>query len=91
MNLNREQDLIDFYRYPRIGDEDWRYVWATARVRVLETLMLTRSTLLNMADAGDFASAVELLSGTEYAMTSRQQSPGAVEQMLLERRSAVRA
>jgi len=90
MDLNREQGVIDFYRYPPIGDEDWRYVWATAQVRVLETSMLSRSVFLNMADALDFASAVELLSGTEYAMTSGAQSPGAVEEMLLERRSAVR-
>jgi len=90
MNLNREQDLIDFYQYPPIGAEDWRYIWATAQVRVLETGMLTRSTLLNMADATDFAAAVELLGGSEYAMTPAPQSLGAVENMLLERRSAVR-
>jgi V/A-type H+-transporting ATPase subunit C len=90
MDLNREQGVIDFYRYPSIGDEDWRYVWATAQVRVLETGMLTRSVLLNMADSPDFSSAVELLSGTEYAMTSGSQSPAAVEKMLLARRSAVR-
>lgn len=90
MDLNREQGIIDFYRYPSVGDEDWRYIWATAQVRVLETQMLSRSTMVNMAEAADFASAVELLSGTEYAMTSAAQSPGAMEQMLLERRSAVR-
>ncbi len=90
MKLNQEQGLIDFYRYPPIGAEDWHYIWATAQVRVLETGMLTRSTLLNMADAADFAAAVELLSGTEYAMTSGPQSLVPVEQMLLERRSAVR-
>ncbi len=45
---------------------------------------------MNMSDAEDFASAVELLSGTEYAMTSPPQGPGAVEKMLLARRSAVR-
>jgi len=90
MKLNQEQGLIDFYQYPPIGDEDWRYVWAAAKVRVLETGMLTRSTLLNMSDATDFASAVELLVGSEYAMTSGLQSLGAVENMLLERRSAVR-
>jgi len=90
VDLNREQSVIDFYRYPPIGGEDWRYIWATAQVRVLETLMLARSVLLNMADAPDFASAVELLGGSEYAMTSGPPSPGAVEQILLERRSAVR-
>jgi len=90
MKLNQEQGLIDFYRYPPIGAEDWRYIWATAQVRVLETGMLTRSTLLNMADAPDFAAAVELLGSTEYAMTSGPQSLAQTEKMLLERRSAVR-
>lgn len=90
MKLNQEQGLIDFYQYPPIGAEDWRYIWATAQVRVLETLMLTRSTLLNMADAADFAAAVELLGGTEYAMGGRGPGLAQIEQMLLERRAAVR-
>lgn len=90
MKLNQEQGLIDFYRYPLIGAEDWRYIWATAQVRVLETGMLTKGTLLNMADAPDFAGAVELLGSTEYAMTGRQPSLAQTEQMLLERRAAVR-
>ena len=90
MDLSREQGVIDFYQYPPIGAEDWRYIWATAQVRVLETGMLTKSTLLNMTDAADFAAAVELLGGTEYAMTSGPQSLAEVEKMLLERRSAIR-
>jgi len=90
MKLNQEQGLIDFYRYPPIGAEDWRYIWATAQVRVLETGMLTRSTLLNMADAADFAGAVELLGSTEYAMGGRGPGLAQIEQMLLERRAAVR-
>jgi len=90
MDLNREQGVIDFYRYPPIGQEDWRYIWATAQVRVLETGMLTKSTLLNMTDSADFAAAVELLGGSEYAMTSGPQSLAEVEKMLLERRAAVR-
>ena len=90
MKLNQEQGLIDFYRYPAIGAEDWRYVWATAQVRVLETLMLTRSTLLSMADAPDLGGAVELLGSTEYAIGGRGQGLAQIEQMLLERRVAVR-
>ena len=90
MDLAEEQGLIDFYRYPPVGAEDWRYIWATAQVRVLETWMLTRSVLLNMADAPDFAAAVELLSGTEYAMTGQSQILAQTEKMLLERRAAVR-
>ncbi len=90
MKLNQEQGLIDFYRYPAIGAEDWRYVWATAQVRVLETLMLTRGTLLNMADAPDLGGAVELLGSTEYALTGRGSGLAQIEEMLLGRRGAVR-
>ncbi|MHC4216336.1 MAG: V-type ATPase subunit [Planctomycetota bacterium] len=90
MKLNQEQGLIDFYRYPAIGPEDWRYVWATAQVRVLETLMLTRSTLLSMADASDLGGAVELLGSTEYAMGGRSPGLAQIEEVLLGRRGAVR-
>jgi len=90
MNLNREQGLIDFYRYPPVGAEDWRYIWATAKVRVLETWMLSRGVLLDMADARSFAEAVELLSSSEYAMSGRVQRFAEVEEMLLARRQAVR-
>jgi V/A-type H+-transporting ATPase subunit C len=90
MKLNQEQGLIDFYRYPAIGAEDWRYVWATAQVRVLETLMLTRSTLLSMADASDLGGAVELLGSTEYAMGGRVPGLAQIEEVLLGRRAAVR-
>ena len=90
MKLNQEQGLIDFYRYPPVGAEDWRYIWATAKVRVLETTMLPRGTLLDMADARSFAEAVELLSSSEYVMSGRVQRFAEAEEMLLERRQAVR-
>jgi V/A-type H+-transporting ATPase subunit C len=90
MDLAEEQDLIDFYQYPPVGAEDWRYIWATAKVRVLESMMLPRGTLLDMADARSFAEAVELLSNSEYAMSGRVQRFAEVEEMLLERRQAVR-
>ena len=86
-----EEDLtgIDFFRYPPIGEENWDYIYATAQVRALEPLMLPRGVFVEMANAESFAAAVELLSGTEYAIDAGADS-AAVEAMLLERRSAVR-
>ncbi len=87
-----EQDLtgIDFYQYPPIGEENWEYAYAAAQVRVLETLMLLRGVFVDMANAESFAAAVELLGSTEYAIDGGADSE-AIEAMLLERRSAVRA
>ena len=38
-----EEGIIDFYTYPPIGGDDWRYTFETAQVRVLETRMLSQS------------------------------------------------
>jgi len=86
-----EEDLtgIDFFRYPPIGEENWEYIYATAQVRALEPLMLSRGVFVEMANAETFAAAAELLAGTEYAIDANADS-AAVEAMLLERRSAVR-
>ncbi len=51
MNEVNEQAVIDFYRYPPLGAEDWRYAFATARVRVLESMMLTHGVLVDIAPA----------------------------------------
>ncbi len=91
MSLRRQElQGIDFYRYPPLGPEDWRYIYATAQVRVLATQMLTRNLCLDIANAESFESAADLLSGTEYAIEGSSDS-AALEAMLLERRSAVRA
>ncbi len=85
-----EQAVIDFYRYPPLGAEDWRYAFATARVRVLESMMLTRGTLVDIANAATFEEAMELLNGSDYAMTGVT-SFDEVESMLLVRRSEARS
>ncbi|MHC4374260.1 MAG: hypothetical protein ACYSTO_08805 [Planctomycetota bacterium] len=36
--LNNE---VNFYRYPPVGPEDWRYAYPTAKVRVLELAMIS--------------------------------------------------
>lgn len=87
----QEQAVIDFYRYPPVGDEDWGYTFATAMVRVLETTMLSRTALLDMANAENFSAAAEALSGSEYAISGAGKNFVEIEKMLLERRSAVRA
>jgi V/A-type H+-transporting ATPase subunit C len=87
--MNAEPVLIDFYRYPPIGAEDWRYAFATARVRVLETLMPDRAMLADAANADGFESAAEILSGTDYAVGAKA-SLQEIEEMLLDRRRQAR-
>jgi V/A-type H+-transporting ATPase subunit C len=80
---------IDFYRYPPIGPEDWRYAYPAAKVRVLELSMIPRGTFVDMANAGSFTAAVELLAGTEYAIDPKAASDE-IEQMLMARRTESR-
>lgn len=87
--MNTEPVAIDFYRYPPIGADDWQYAYATAKVRALETVMLSRTTLSEIAHAERFEAAAEVLSGTEYAV-GPQASAGEIEEMLLARRREVR-
>jgi V/A-type H+-transporting ATPase subunit C len=63
------QPVINFHRYPSIGEEDWRYAYSAAHVRSLEVNMLGRSVLTDMANAPDYKEALDMLSSTEYALT----------------------
>ena len=90
MNEANEQAVIDFYCYPPLGNEDWRYAFATARVRVLESMMLTPGVLVDIASAATFEDAMDLLNGSDYAMGGVA-SFDEVESMLLARRSEVRS
>jgi len=85
-----EESIIDFYMYPPIGDDDWRYVFETAQVRVLETRMLSAAVLLDMANAENFEQAVDLLAAREYALPHGSKNFAEVENVLQLRRSAVR-
>lgn len=78
-----------FYQYPPLGPEDWRYAYQTAKVRVLDMAMVPRATFVDMANAGSFADAAELLAGTDYTVDANATSK-AIEAMLLSRRSEVR-
>jgi len=90
MKPTEQLSAVDFYRYPPIGAEDWRYAYATAEVRVLETMMPSRTAFVDMANAETFQAALELLGGTEYAQAQSADGFAQIEQMLLEKRFAVR-
>jgi V/A-type H+-transporting ATPase subunit C len=85
-----EQAILDFYTYPPIGGDDWRYTYETAQVRTLEMQMLTRATLQDMANASGLQQAIELLSGTEYVLPAGGRNFAEVQDVLLQRRTAVR-
>ncbi len=84
-----EKTILDFYTYPSVGGDDWRYAFQTAQVRALETQMLTRATLMDMANASEFSSAAASLSATEYAV-GQGAGGSEVEAMLQQRRAAAR-
>ncbi len=85
-----EKSILDFYTYPPIGSDDWRYTFQTAQVRCLEAQMLTRATLLDMANAENFEQAADLLTATEYALPHGSKNFAEVENILQLRRSEVR-
>jgi len=85
-----EQTVLDFYTYPPVGGDDWRYTFETAQVRALEMQMLSPAALLDMANAENFDQAADLLSATEYALPQTGQGFVEMENILLARRTAVR-
>jgi V/A-type H+-transporting ATPase subunit C len=89
VKFGTEQPVIDFLRYPAIGDEDGRYNFGAARVRAMETRLLGRNILIEMAQADDFGKACEILASSSYNEISQKKSPAAVEGVLEEKRLAV--
>jgi len=85
-----KQPVIDFYTYPSVGADDWRYVYQTALVRVYEMQMLSRATLLDMANAESFRQAADLLASSEYALPKGGRNFAEVEDTLQLRRTAMR-
>lgn len=85
-----EQAILDFSVYPPIDGDDWRYAFETARIRAMETKMLSKATLLDMANAASFEQAADLLTGTEYALGATGKNSAEMEAILREQRSAVR-
>lgn len=89
-----KQPVIDFYTYPPVGGDDWRYIYQTAQVRVLEMQMLSPATFLDMANAESFEAAADSLAASEYALPQglarSRQALAEMENILRLRRSAVR-
>ena len=90
MDEAAEQIILDFYRYPPVGDDDWRYLSQTAQVRMLEMQLLSKTVLLNMAEAENFEAAAEFLAASEYALTRGGKGLAEVENILRAQRAAVR-
>ncbi len=85
-----EQTFNDYYLYPPVGDDDWAYGFATGLVRALETRMLTKGAIADMANAENFEAAVEMLGGSEYSLERGGKNFAEIEQMLLSNRASVR-
>jgi len=85
-----EQPILDFYTYPPIGGDDWRYTFATARVRVLESQMLSPAALSDMANAENFEQAADSLAAGEYAIPKGERAFTDIENILQRRRSQAR-
>jgi len=90
MAVIEEQPVVDFYCYPPVGDEDWQYGYATARARVLESMMINRGILVDMANADTFDSAIDMLGGSEYSISSGAKSFAEIGEMLLAIRTDAR-
>ena len=92
MTETAEQSILDFYTYPPVGGDDWRYAFETARVRALETQMLSQATFLDMANTENFEQASSLLEASVYAhaLPHGSRDLGEIEDILRHRRSAVR-
>ena len=87
---DKPQATVDFYTYPPVGGDDWRYMYQTAQVRALQMQMLTRPTLLDMANAESFEAAADLLNSTEYALPRTANRFAELENVLRARRSELR-
>jgi V/A-type H+-transporting ATPase subunit C len=90
MNQTVEQKTQQFYLYPPVGAEDWRYIFASAQVRVLESLFLSKTLLADLANAKDFDEAVELLASTDYSLGQSGATFNDAEAMLSQKRTDAR-
>ena len=83
---------VDFARYPSIQAENWRYAFAVGAVRVMETRLLPRATLVQLAGAENDDQLGAQLRDTDYAPEPGTPGPlpARVEPVLLARRQAVR-
>lgn len=90
MAQTQQHRLVNFFGYPPVGGPDWRYTYATARVRALETQMIGLATLVDMANAAGFDEAADMLNSTDLALGGAQRSAAGMEEVLQARRADVR-
>ncbi len=90
MNQAIKQPDLNFFRYPPIGTDDWRYAYATARCRALQSQMLSNAELLDLANAENYTAAAELLSQTQYALPQAGANLNDLENILIQRRTELR-
>jgi len=86
-----QQAILNFYRYPSVGEEDWRYAHETAVVRSLEAQLLSRASFVDMAGAADFESAADMLSSGPYGTGQKVKNIAQAEQLLTEKRTELRS
>ena len=90
MNGFAEHPVFEFSTYPSVGLEDWRYAFATARIRSMQAQMLSNTLLSSMASSENFEAALDCLSSTEYAQLAAGKDMESIENALLEKRSYTR-
>ncbi len=71
---------------PCIGDNDWDFTFQASLIRSMESSLLAPAIFQDMAAAADLNAAVEILGGSEYAMSQGRVTMGDVERMLVEKR-----
>lgn len=89
MKLTQQQNVLHFSLYPPIGQEDWRYTFATAQIRTLSEKLFDATFFNELANSGGFKEAVELLGGTEYSISDTATN-AELEQLLCDRRREVK-
>jgi V/A-type H+-transporting ATPase subunit C len=90
LDYEQQNTVIDFFTYPPVGSDDWRYTYQTAVVRVLESQMPAGTLLRDLAEAADYQTAVDLLGQTEYGEIRAAANSAEMEEFLLSRRTGVR-
>jgi len=90
MGEARDHQPVYFFLYPPVGGNDWRYTYATARVRALRAAAPDPGLLEDVARAGSLDAAADLLGDMPYALDSHQRSAAGVEEVLQARRTEAR-
>jgi hypothetical protein len=85
MNSVQQQNILHFSLYPPLGEEDVRYIFATAQVKTLSEKLFNSAFFAELANSGSFREAAELLGGTDYAISASALNEE-IEKLLCDRR-----